>query len=300
MTIRAAVMTQPDAPLEVWDIDEPVLEDGGVLLETVASEVCGTDVLLHHRRLAGVPYPIIPGHVSVGRVLEARGTDRDAVGAKAGPGDVVTFYDVHEVCNSCYFCTVARQPNRCPSRRVYRITYSAHDGPVGGWAEQIYLKPGVRIVKLPDGIDADDVLGAAAECSRGLRRSSAAILGSVHRLQQGKHHRQPAGAITDPRGEEGVASPANRHIGPSGNTVSRWASTATVRCPSRPRRNAMTFPSAAISVSITWLAIVVASDSSIARNARCTAVRPASVTQDLHSMERSSGFKCAVYLVEDC
>ena len=25
-----------------------------------------------------------------------------------------------------------------------------------------------------------------------------------------------------------------------------------------------------------------------------------SVTQDLHSMERSFGFKCAVYLVEDC
>ncbi len=159
MTIRAAVMTQPDAPLEVWDIDEPVLEDGGVLLETVASEVCGTDVHLHHGRLAGVPYPIIPGHVSVGRVLEARGTDRDAFGAKVGRGDVVTFYDVHEVCNSCYFCTVARQPNRCPSRRVYGITYSAHDGPLGGWAEQIYLKPGVRIVKLPDGLDADDVIG---------------------------------------------------------------------------------------------------------------------------------------------
>lgn len=159
MTIRAAVMTQPDAPLEVWDIDEPVLEDGGVLLETVASEVCGTDVHLHHGRLAGVPYPIIPGHVSVGRVLEARGTDRDAFGAKLGPGDVVTFYDVHEVCNSCYFCTVARQPNRCPSRRVYGITYSAHDGPLGGWAEQIYLKPGVRIVKLPDGLDVDDVIG---------------------------------------------------------------------------------------------------------------------------------------------
>ncbi|MCH8255414.1 MAG: alcohol dehydrogenase catalytic domain-containing protein, partial [Gemmatimonadetes bacterium] len=95
MTIRAAVMTQPDAPLEIWDIDEPVLEDGGVLLETIASEVCGTDVHLHHGRLADVPYPIIPGHVSVGRVLEARGTDRDAFGAKLGPGDVVTFYDVH-------------------------------------------------------------------------------------------------------------------------------------------------------------------------------------------------------------
>ena len=132
MPIKAAVMTQPGSPLELWDIEEPVLEEGGVLLETVASEVCGTDVHLHHGRLAGVPYPIIPGHVSVGRVLEARGVDGDAFGAAVAPGDVVTFYDVHEVCNTCYFCTVARQPNRCPSRQVYGITYSAHDGPFGG------------------------------------------------------------------------------------------------------------------------------------------------------------------------
>ncbi len=161
MAIKAAVMTQPGSPLELWDIEEPVLEDGGVVLETVASEVCGTDVHLHHGRLAGVPYPIIPGHVSVGRVLEARGSgvDRDAFGAAVAPGDVVTFYDVHEVCNTCYFCTVARQPNRCPSRQVYGITYSAHDGPFGGWAERIYLKPGVRMIKLPEGLEADDVIG---------------------------------------------------------------------------------------------------------------------------------------------
>ncbi|MHC5006760.1 MAG: zinc-binding dehydrogenase [Planctomycetota bacterium] len=159
MPVRAAVMTEPEAPIELWELDDPALEDGSVLLETVASEVCGTDVHLHHGRLAGVPYPIVPGHVSVGRVLEARGVDTDAVGAAIGPGDEVTFYDVHETCHDCYYCTVARQPNRCPSRRVYGITYSAHDGPLGGWAERIYLKPGVRVIKLPDGLSADDVIG---------------------------------------------------------------------------------------------------------------------------------------------
>lgn len=158
-TVRAAVMTAPWAPIELWDLPQPPLEPGAVLLETVASEVCGTDVHLHHGRLAGVPYPIVPGHVSVGRVLESAGVTEDATGAPLAPGDVVTFYDVHEVCNTCYFCTVARQPNRCPARRVYGITYSAHDGPLGGWAERIYLKPGVRIVKLPASLTADDVIG---------------------------------------------------------------------------------------------------------------------------------------------
>jgi len=152
-------MTAPGKPLEIWNLDDPEMEPGSVLLETVASEVCGTDVHLHHGRLAGVPYPIVPGHVSVGRVAEAAGVTEDALGQPLAHGDLVTFLDVHEVCHSCFHCTVARQPNRCPSRKVYGITYSAHDGPLGGWAESIYLKPGVQILKLTEGLEADDVIG---------------------------------------------------------------------------------------------------------------------------------------------
>ncbi len=122
-------MTEPEAPLQLWTLDEPALEPGAVLLETIASEVCGTDVHLHHGRLAGVPYPIIPGHVSVGRVLESAGVGRDAVGTPIAPGDTVTFYDVHEICHACY------------------------------WSERIYLKPGVKIFKLPEPLSADAVIG---------------------------------------------------------------------------------------------------------------------------------------------
>lgn len=159
MSIRAAVMTAPHAPLEVWELEDPVVEPGSVLLETIASEVCGTDVHLYHGRLRGVPYPIVPGHVSVGRVLETGGVERDALGETLSDGDVVTFFDVHGICNACFYCTIARQPNRCPSRKVYGITCSAKDGPLGGWAERIYLKPGVRVLKLTDGLDTDDVIG---------------------------------------------------------------------------------------------------------------------------------------------
>jgi L-iditol 2-dehydrogenase len=159
MAIRAAVMIAPEAALEEWTLDDPDLEPGSVLIETVASEVCGTDVHLHHGRLAGVPYPIVPGHVSVGRVLESRGVEHDVLGEPLATGDLVTFYDVHEVCNECWYCLIARQPNRCPSRRVYGITYSAADGPLGGWAERIYLKPGVRIFRVPEPLAADDVIG---------------------------------------------------------------------------------------------------------------------------------------------
>jgi L-iditol 2-dehydrogenase len=159
MTIRAAVMTAPREPIEIWQIDDPEIEPGGILLETIASEVCGTDVHLLHGRLAGVPYPIIPGHVSVGRVIEMFDVAADALGTPLAVGDVVTFYDVHNICGECFFCAVTKQTNRCPSRRVYGITDSANDGPLGGWAERIYLRPDVRVVKIPDGVSADTVIG---------------------------------------------------------------------------------------------------------------------------------------------
>jgi len=159
MPIKAAVMTAPEEPIELWDLEEPSLESGSILLETVASEVCGTDVHLHHGRLSGVPYPIIPGHVSVGRVLELCDVATDALGYPLSAGDLVTFYDVHEVCNTCYYCTVSKQPNRCPSRRVYGITYGAAEGPLGGWAERIYLKPGVRVVRIREPLSPEDVIG---------------------------------------------------------------------------------------------------------------------------------------------
>ncbi len=43
MPIKAAVMVGPHRPIEMWSLDDPVIERGAVLLETIASEVCGTD-----------------------------------------------------------------------------------------------------------------------------------------------------------------------------------------------------------------------------------------------------------------
>jgi threonine dehydrogenase-like Zn-dependent dehydrogenase len=150
--IRAAVMPAPHAPIEVRSYPEPVLEPGAVLLRTLASEVCGTDVHLWHGRLAGVPYPLIPGHISVGEVLATNGPVTDINGEEILPGEAVTFLDVHGTCHNCWYCLVAKQSTRCPYRRVYGITYGAEDGLLGGWSEQIYLKPGVKIVKLRGGV----------------------------------------------------------------------------------------------------------------------------------------------------
>jgi L-iditol 2-dehydrogenase len=158
-SVRAVYMTAPGRPLELRDVPAPRARAGGAILETVASEVCGTDVHLHHGRLAGVPYPIIPGHVSVGRVLESDGALVDVEGRPIAEGALVTFYDVYGSCGACWHCLVARAATRCPKRRVYGITAPAADGLLGGWSERIEILPGVRLVPLPGGISAEDFLG---------------------------------------------------------------------------------------------------------------------------------------------
>jgi threonine dehydrogenase-like Zn-dependent dehydrogenase len=149
---RAAVMVAPGQSLEVRNYPEPEMEPGSVLLHTIYSEVCGTDVHLYHGRLAGVAYPIIPGHVSVGKISRIAGEAKDVEGEALREGDAVAFLDVHETCGSCWYCLVAKASTRCPSRRVYGITYSADEGLLGGWSEAIYLKPGVRVLRLPQGL----------------------------------------------------------------------------------------------------------------------------------------------------
>jgi D-arabinose 1-dehydrogenase-like Zn-dependent alcohol dehydrogenase len=159
MSFRAAVMPGPGLPIEIHNLPEPDLLEGEVLLETIAGEVCGTDVHIWHGRLAGVPFPIIPGHVSVGRILARRGVDRDALGSPLRDGDIVTFLDVHGTCHRCPQCTIARQPNRCPERRVYGITFPLEEGLLGGWSEAIRLLAGVHILRLPQGVSAERLIG---------------------------------------------------------------------------------------------------------------------------------------------
>jgi L-iditol 2-dehydrogenase len=149
-TVLAGVIPEPHAPVEVRELPEPELEPDSALLEVALSEVCGTDVYLQQGRLEGVPYPLIPGHVSVGRLSKIRGRMFDIAGRPFAEGDRVTFLDVHRTCNACWHCLVAKATTRCPRRKVYGITYGLADGLAGGWAQKVYLKPDTRCIRLGD------------------------------------------------------------------------------------------------------------------------------------------------------
>ena len=155
-------MPGPGLPPEVRRYALPELQTGAVVLKTLASEVCGTDVHLWHGRLGGVPYPLIPGHVSVGEIEAIGGTVTDVEGVPFRVGDAVTFLDVHGTCNSCWYCLVAKASTRCPHRKVYGITMGADDAPglSGGWSEKIYLKPGTKVIPLANNVSPDAWIGA--------------------------------------------------------------------------------------------------------------------------------------------
>lgn len=175
--IQAVVMSAPYQPLELRQFAEPELEPGAVLLRTLGSEVCGTDVHLWHGRLAGVPYPIIPGHVSVGQVAAVGGRTVDVDGRVLAVGDVVTFLDVYGSCGRCWYCTVAHASTRCPQRRVYGITLSADEGLLGGWGEMIYLRPGVHIITLPPALPWTTFLAAGCGLPTALHAVELAEIG---------------------------------------------------------------------------------------------------------------------------
>lgn len=147
--VKTVIMTK-EGKIELAEQPRPTLEDGAVLVKTAYSEVCGTDIHLLNGHLAGVPYPIIPGHLSTGIIEEVNGEISDIDGKYLEIGDPITFLDVHETCHNCWYCLVAKTSTRCPKRKVYGITYSSEEGLLGGWSQYIYLKPGVKVIKLKD------------------------------------------------------------------------------------------------------------------------------------------------------
>jgi threonine dehydrogenase-like Zn-dependent dehydrogenase len=143
-----AVIPKPNADVELREVPFPNLEPNSALLEVELSEVCGTDVSLRWGLLQGVPYPLVPGHVSVGHLQKIRGELSDVNGTAFREGDRITFLDVHRTCNACWYCLVAKASTRCPHRKVYGITYGFDDGLCGGWSTHIYLKPGTHCIRM--------------------------------------------------------------------------------------------------------------------------------------------------------
>jgi threonine dehydrogenase-like Zn-dependent dehydrogenase len=162
--VRAAVLAAPGR-YEIQEFDRPVLPDGAMLMEIEMSGICGTDkhtYLGETKQYAGTPaesdtpFPIIQGHENVGIVSEITPhaeANLEFYGRPLKVGDrVVMCPDI--VCGQCYECKHVMGYVWCENSDCYGNSYSSAQWPhlMGGWAEQMYIRPDTFVYKVPNGL----------------------------------------------------------------------------------------------------------------------------------------------------
>ena len=174
-TITAAVLTAYEQPLEIRQF--PALTAAGsgeCLVRVEMAGICGTDVHLWLGQLP-IPLPVIMGHETVGRIeLLGEGLIKDFRGETLAIGDRIVWAS-SITCGECYYCRVVRQPTRCVARKAYGISYCCDTAPHlrGGYAEQIHLRAGTSLFKIPDSIPTEAVVG-----------SGCALMTAIHGLER--------------------------------------------------------------------------------------------------------------------
>ena len=162
--VRAAVLVGPGR-YEIQAFDRPVLQDGAVLMEVEYSGICGTDkhtYLGETKQYAGTPaetdtpFPIIQGHENVGIVSEVTPLAAERLEFYGRPlkvGDRITMCpDI--VCGHCYECKHVMGYVWCENSDCYGNSYTSATWPylMGGWSEQMYVRPDTFVYKVPSGL----------------------------------------------------------------------------------------------------------------------------------------------------
>ncbi len=97
--MKAMVLMEPGAPLELVERDTPVPRSGQVLVKVAACGVCRTDLHVVDGELPAVPLPVVPGHEVVGRIAElGAGVTEFAVGQRVG------IPWLGHTCGQCWYC----------------------------------------------------------------------------------------------------------------------------------------------------------------------------------------------------
>ena len=121
--MRAMVLHGPGQPLTLEHVDRPALSPGQVLVEVETCAVCRTDLHLLDGELPEIPYPVIPGHQIVGRIVSE---------AAAGPpaGSRVGIPWLGYTCGACGFCNSGSE-NLCDAAAFTGYTLP------GGYADYV-------------------------------------------------------------------------------------------------------------------------------------------------------------------
>jgi propanol-preferring alcohol dehydrogenase len=142
--VKAAVVPDFGARLEIRDVPVPEPGPGQVLVKIMASGLCHTDI---HAARGDWPVkpkmPLIPGHEGVGEVV-AMGTGDSTVAI----GDVVALPWLGHACGHCRYCVTGWE-TYCTTPQFMGYTID------GGYAEYA-IGYASHVVKVPEGVSALD------------------------------------------------------------------------------------------------------------------------------------------------
>ncbi len=158
LRLAQAVTLLAPGQLALREYEIPPLALGEALMQIELSGICGTDKHSYkgeNRQYAGTaneqlsPFPLIPGHENVGRIVESRGAV-DFYGRELRAGDRVTMCpDV--ICGKCPACRHIHGYSWCENWRGYGNSFCADDEPLlGGWAECMRLLPEAFVYLVPE------------------------------------------------------------------------------------------------------------------------------------------------------
>ena len=140
-TARASLLDRPKGNFVIGDYPIPDPAPGSVLMKIELCGVCGTDVHTWQNTTLGLEYPISLGHEIVGIVTAlGKGVVVDYIGRPLREGDRIGVIPaIH--CHKCYFCTIAKTPEKCIHWKTYGTWPKADREPhfTGGYADYLYI-----------------------------------------------------------------------------------------------------------------------------------------------------------------
>ena len=165
MVLAATLVAPYDLRVEEYPYPTD-LEPGAVVLQMLASGICGTDKHTYRgetEQYAGTeharstPFPIIQGHENVGVVVEV-----GPGGAAAFDGTALAIGDrvvpaPNRSCGQCRYCVEDFPYYFCRNLENYGNSLSSSRPPhlFGGWSEYLYVLPRTPMFKVPAELPTD-------------------------------------------------------------------------------------------------------------------------------------------------
>ena len=148
MKVKAMVVTEPKH-VEMREFELPKTPADHILVKTMVTSVCSSDIKVFKGLTALARYPVIMGHEIAGEVVELGSEAAKYYDLK--PGERITV-EPYVPCGRCPESRSDYFYHYCPHMGVYGISLTCDKPPYlfGGYSEYFYVVPGAIVHRVPE------------------------------------------------------------------------------------------------------------------------------------------------------